>query len=365
MIDLYAQHAHIRNTIDANIRQCIDSSIFIGGDWVDSFRNKLATYLDVNYVIPCANGTDALQLAVMALDLPKESEIIVPNFSFVAPSEVVSLLGYTPVFAEVEYDTFNINYIDIEKKITNNTTAIIAVHLFGQAANMDKIMAIAQQYNLKVIEDNAQSVGATCSYKNKTMKAGTIGDIGTTSFFPTKNLGGIGDGGAVFTQDESLADKIKLLANHGAVQKYNYQMVGVNSRLDNIQAAVLDAKIDCLSHYIEKRKQVASLYYHYLQDIVGVELPIEGSGNCHTYNQFTIKSTNRNQLKSFLASNHIPSMIYYPTLITQQTAYRKYENDNTSKENYRLCDKVLSLPMHTELEEEQIVYICNKIKEGL
>lgn len=366
MVDLYGQHSKINSEINQGISDCIAKSTFIGGAEVERFAENLQALLKVNYVVPCANGTDALQLALMALELPADAEVIVPNFTFVAPAEVVALLGYTPVFAEVCAHTFNLTAESIEDKITFQTKAIIVVHLFGQAAEMTAIMALAEKYELKVIEDTAQSLGATSILADGAVKyAGTMGHIGTTSFFPTKNLGAMGDGGAVFTNDAALAYKIKMLSNHGAKEKYVYQLVGINSRLDSIQAAILNVKIKYLDSYLSQRKAAASLYFQHLKGIENLEVPFCNAVAPHTFNQFTIKVDCQQQLKKHLQSLQIPSMIYYPATLSSQVAFAKYKSKDSFPVAEKHCTTVLSLPMHTELDEEQIVFICKNVLLGL
>lgn len=366
MVDLYGQHCKINSEINQGIADCIASSTFIGGAEVEQFSENLQSLLNVNFVVPCANGTDALQLALMALDLPEYAEVIVPNFTFVAPAEVVALLGYTPVFADVCEHTFNLTAESIEAEITFQTRAIIVVHLFGQAADMAAIMALAEKYELIVIEDTAQSLGATCILHDGEVKyAGTMGHIGTTSFFPTKNLGAMGDGGAVFTNDAALAFKLKMLANHGAKEKYVYQMIGINSRLDAIQAAILNVKIKYFDSFLSQRKIAASLYFKYLQGVENLEIPFCNAATPHTFNQFTIKVNCQKELKKYLQSQQIPSMIYYPATLISQVAFAKYKPEYPLPIAEQHSTTVLSLPMHTELDEEQIVFICKNVLLGL
>lgn len=366
MVDLYGQHNKINSELHQGIADCIASSTFIGGAAVEQFAENLQALLKVNFVVPCANGTDALQLALMALDLPEYAEVIVPNFTFVAPAEVVALLGYTPVFADVCEHTFNLTAESIEAEITFQTRVIIVVHLFGQAADMTAIMALAEKYELIVIEDTAQSLGSTCVLHDGEVKyAGTMGHIGTTSFFPTKNLGAMGDGGAVFTNDAALGYKLKMLANHGAKEKYVYQMIGINSRLDTIQAAILNVKIKYLDNYLAERKKAASLYFQFLQGVENSEIPFCNAVTPHTFNQFTIKVNCRNDLKKYLQSQQVPSMIYYPATLSSQVAFVKYKTKDSYPIAEKHCDTVLSLPMHTELDEEQIVFICKNVLLGL
>jgi UDP-2-acetamido-2-deoxy-ribo-hexuluronate aminotransferase len=366
MVDLQRQHQKIRTEIDSTISKIIESSAFIKGADVHLFENSLSNYLKVNHVIGCANGTDALQIALMALDLKPGDEIIAPAFTFQATAEVVALLGLTLRLADVDERTFNISPDSIEKAITPRTRAIIPVHLFGQSANMNAIGAIAQKNSLYVIEDNAQSLGSLYKINESYHQAGTLGHIGCTSFFPTKNLGGMGDGGALFTNDNTLGARIRAIANHGMFQRYKHEMIGVNSRLDTLQAAILNIKLTYLDEYLAARQKVAKSYFNQLSGINSIILPISDNQSVHTYNQFTIQvegEGKRDALKSFLAEQGIPSMIYYPTPVHLQPAYQFFgykEGDLPVSE--KLSHKVLSLPMHPELEEEQISYICEAIK---
>jgi dTDP-4-amino-4,6-dideoxygalactose transaminase len=365
MVDLNRQHNKIRKEIDKAFAEVIDSSAFIKGPWVKRFEESLAKYLGCKHVIGCANGTDALQLALMALDLKPEDEIITPAFTFLATAEVVALMGLNLKLVDVDEQTFNISPEALAKAITPKTKAIIPVHLFGQAANMQAIMSIAKKHNLYIIEDTAQSLGADYEIDGKLQKLGTIGNIGCTSFFPTKNLGGMGDGGALYTNDDHLASRIRAIGNHGMHQRYWHELIGINSRLDSLQAAVLEVKLPHLAQSLEQRKDVANQYISKLKNIKGIELPATEPNAIHTYNQFTIKLINpawRDALKAHLAEKGIPSMIYYPIAVHQQPAYLSLgykEGDFPVSE--ALCKKVLSLPMHPELEEEQIAYICETI----
>lgn len=365
MVDLNSQHSKIRNQLNAAIAEVIDSSAFIKGVWVKRFEDSLAQYLGCKHVIGCANGTDALQLALMALNLKPGDEVITPAFTFLATAEVVALMGLTLKLVDVDESTFNISIDALEKAITSKTKAIIPVHLFGQAANMEAVMSIAQKHGIYVIEDNAQSLGAQYNINGNELMAGTIGHIGCTSFFPTKNLGGMGDGGALFTNDDVLASRIRAIGNHGMHQRYKHDMIGINSRLDSLQAAILEVKLPYLNPSIEKRKEVANSYYQKLSLVKGIVLPAVQENATHTYNQFTIKfidSSWRDKVKLYLNEKGIPTMVYYPTPVHLQPAYSNYgykENDILVSES--LCKKVLSLPMHPELDEAQIAYICETI----
>jgi dTDP-4-amino-4,6-dideoxygalactose transaminase len=329
----------------------------------------LSSFLDNSFVIPCANGTDALQIAMMALNLKEGDEIIVPSFTYVATAEVIALLNLTPVLVDVDIQTFNISISEIEKAITSKTRAIVPVHLFGQCADMENILKIAEKYNLYVIEDTAQALGSEYHFSNGLKsKAGTMGHIGCTSFFPTKNLGCYGDGGAIFTKDEQLAEKIKMICNHGQEKKYIHKLVGVNSRLDTIQASILNIKLKHLEKYNQSRIYSANLYDELLKDLKEIEIPKRSSLSSHVFHQYTliVKNNQRNQLKSYLESFGIPSMIYYPIPLNRQEAYNTICKvaGSINNTNY-LCESVLSLPMHTELLREDQVFITEKIIDFL
>ena len=361
MVDLHNQYLKIKKDIDECISNVIYSSAFINGPEVKKFREELANYLNVKHVISCANGTDALQIALMSLDLNQGDEVITPNFTFVATVEVIKLLGLKPVLVDVEKNTFNIDPKLVEKKISSKTKAIIPVHLYGQCANMKEIMELAQNNNLFVIEDTAQAIGAKCVINNIKHNAGTIGHIGSTSFFPSKNLGCYGDGGALFTNDDKLADKMQLIANHGSHKKYYHNNIGVNSRLDSIQAAILRIKLKHLDTYLDARKKAADIYDKLLSGVKEISLPVRVPYSDHVFHQYTIKvEEGRDELKLFLEQKNIPSMIYYPVPINKQDAY--YDNDEYPVSD-KLCSTVLSLPMHTELTYEQQEYICKTISD--
>lgn len=368
MVDLQKQYAHIKPEVDAAIQRVIDESAFINGGEVKLFATELAQFLEVKHLIPCANGTDALQIAMMALDMPQGAEIIVPTFNYVAAVEVIAFLGFKPVFIDANPSTFNLDVSQIEEKITKQTKAIVAVHLFGQCADMDALMAIALKHNLWVIEDNAQAIGAQyTSHAGKTQFAGTIGHIGTTSFFPSKNLGCMGDGGAIYTSDDRLAEKMQMIANHGQKKKYQYEIVGINSRLDTLQASILRVKLNNLKTYIKNRQQAAAFYDQQLNGNAWFEIPPIAKNSTHVYHQYTLHcrtASFRTELQQALAQAQIPSMIYYPSPLHLQNAYTNF---GYQKGQFpiaeMLCEKVLSLPMHTELDNEQLNYICNTIKE--
>lgn len=369
MVDLYGQYEKIKKDIDKAIQHVINSSVFIFGSEVNAFKEELQEYLGVKHVIPCANGTDALQIAIMALGLKKGSQIIVPSFNYIAAVEAIAFLGYEPVFIEVDPDTFNISTKDIESKITKNTSAILPVHLFGHCAEMDKIMDIARKHDLKVIEDTAQAIGAKYRFDDGTLKsAGTIGDVGITSFFPSKNLGCMGDGGAIFTNNDQLAEKLNLIANHGQREKYNYEIIGINSRLDNMQAAILRIKLKHLDEYIKARQTAAQYYDAAFSEVNRIKVPFRSSKSTHVFHQYTIQvpEANRDAIRQILSSKNVPSMIYYPSLIHLQNAY-KYLNykkgDLPISES--TSNRVLSLPMHTELDEEQLQYITDNVIESV
>ncbi len=364
MVDLSGQYEKIKTEIDSGIQEVIDTTEFINGTAVKKFSSELAAYLNAKYVLPCANGTDALQIALMAIGCEPGDEIITVPFTFVATVEVVALLKLKPVFTEIDPHTFNIDENRIEEKITPRTKAIVPVHLFGQSANMEKIMAIAAKHNLIVIEDAAQAIG--CDYKfssGKKQKAGTIGDIGTTSFYPTKNLGGYGDGGALITNRDDLAQKIKIICDHGSSRKYYYDAIGVNSRLDSLQAAILRVKLAHLDAYNEKRIAAAAFYNAKFNGLPGVQLPATAAYSNHVYHQYTLLiENNRDEMKEFLQSKGIPSMIYYPVPLHLSNAYKIYGyNQGDFPVSEQIASQVLSLPMHTELDEEQLNYISEHV----
>lgn len=366
MVDLQTQYQKIKPEVDAAIEQCLSSSRYIGGSQVKAFQENLEAYLGVKHVIPCANGTDALQIAMMALDLQPGDEVIVPTFTYVATAEVIALLRLKPVMVDVKADTFDITAEIVEAAITPKTKAIVPVHLFGQTCDMEGIMAVAEKHGLYVIEDNAQAIGSDYTFKNgHTQKAGTIGHIGCTSFFPSKNLGCFGDGGAMFTNDDELAKKIRMVANHGQSRRYYHDVVGVNSRLDAIQAAVLGVKLKYLDDYIAARQKAAATYDAAFADIEGITTPVRHKNSTHVFHQYTMKVANgkRDELKAHLEAKGIPAMIYYPVPLNEQKAYK---DDAVSLDSVpvtnELCACVLSLPMHTELTEEVQNYIIAGVK---
>ena len=367
MVDLKGQYDRIKTEIDTAIQSVIASTVFIRGPEVISFEEELASYLGVKHVISCANGTDALQVALMALDLKQGDEVITTNFTFIASVEVIALLGLKPVFVEPEPDTFNISPEAIEKAIGPRTRAIIPVHLFGQSADMEEILKIARKHNLFIIEDVAQATGAEYIFSDGTRKkAGTMGDMGCTSFFPSKNLACFGDGGAIFTNDDSLAKLARSITNHGSTRKYYHDDIGVNSRLDAIQAAILRVKLRYLDEYNNSRRNAASFYDRQLSNIENVISPFRSNKSTHIFHQYTLKTEHgdRDNLKNYLEERGVPSMIYYPVPMHRQKAYSFVNpGDDAFPVTNRLCDSVLSLPIHTELNIDQLKYICDNINE--
>ena len=367
MVDLKSQYEKIKTEVDAAIQNVLDNTAFINGPEVKAFQSELEKYLHVKHVIPCANGTDALQIAMMGLGLKPGDEVITADFTYVATAEVIALLGLKPVLVDVVPDTFDIDVKAIEKAITPKTKAIVPVHLFGQCADMDSIMALAKKHNLFVIEDTAQAIGA--NYKSadgSTKKAGTIGTIGCTSFFPSKNLGCYGDGGAIFTNDDALAAKIRMIANHGQSVQYIHDSIGVNSRLDSIQAAILRIKLRDLDNYAAARNKAASYYDKAFANHPKIKTPARAKFSDHVFHQYTLQlvGVDRAALREYLANKDIPAMIYYPIPLHLQKAYldpRYKAGDFPVTE--RLCETVMSLPMHTELDEETLKYITDSVLE--
>lgn len=363
MVDLYGQYLRIKEEIDHVIQDVIETSAFISGEPVKAFAGELAEYSGAKYVIPCANGTDALQIAYMALGLKAGDEVLMPAFNYVAAAEAAVLLGLKPVFVDVWEDSYNINENLLEAKITKATKAIVAVHLFGQAANMAAIMGIAEKYSIAVIEDNAQSLG--CDYifpSNVKRKTGTIGDIGINSFFPTKNLGCFGDGGAIFTNDQAIARKADMISKHGQGQKYSYEMIGCNSRLDTLQAGVLRVKLRYLMDDIKKRIDAGQLYDRLLEQVDGIVKPGKVSFSNHAFNQYVIRVKNRENVREQLKESGIPTMVYYPSPLHLQKAYAYLgyrQGDLPVSE--MLCDEVLALPIHSEITNEQQEYIIHTL----
>ena len=365
MVDLKQQYLKMKTEVDESILKVLDSSVFIGGKEVNDFGNSLASYLGAKYVIPCANGTDALQICLMALELQPGDEVITPSFTYVATAEVVALLGLKAVFADVLPDTFCMDPSSLEKLITPKTKAIIPVHLYGQAAPMEEILAIAGAHNIPVIEDNAQAIGADYTFSDGTKKkTGTMGLMGTTSFFPSKNLGCYGDGGAIITDNEALADRLKMIANHGQKVRYYHEMVGCNSRLDAIQAAILNIKLKKLDDYNSARRAAAGYYDHAFAASDKITTPFVAATNSHVYHQYTLKleGADRDALRDDLEKKGIPSMLYYPVPVHRQ---KMFGTSGISNLNLPVTDwltgRVISLPMHTELDEEQLNYITTNV----
>ncbi|MBF2709564.1 DegT/DnrJ/EryC1/StrS family aminotransferase [Flavobacterium soyangense] len=370
MVDLKSQYDKIKDTVNTSIQEVLDTNAYINGPQVHQFQKNLEEYLGVKHVIPCANGTDALQIAMMGLDLKPGDEVITADFTFAATVEVIALLQLTPVLVDVDLVNMNISIEGIKKAITPKTKAIVPVHLFGRAANMEAIMAIAKENNLYVIEDNAQAIGANCKFSDGTKKkAGTIGNVGATSFFPSKNLGCYGDGGAIFTNDDTLAHKIRGIVNHGMYERYHHDVVGVNSRLDSIQAAVLNAKLPLLDEYNIARQNAARKYTAAFEGHKNIIAPsICGICDCHVFHQYTLRIINsdRDGLMQHLLNKGIPCAIYYPIPLHLQKAYldSRYKEENFPVTN-KLVKEVISLPMHTELDDEQIKFITDSILEFL
>ncbi len=365
MVDLKSQYEKIKTEVDTGIQEVINSTSFINGPAVKEFQADLENYLHVKHVIPCANGTDALQIAMMALDLKPGDEVITASFTYVATAEVIGLLGLTPVLVDVYSDTFDINVEAIEKAITPKTKAIVPVHLFGQCADMERIMALAKKYNLYVIEDVAQAIGADYTFSDgKKAKAGTIGTIGCTSFFPSKNLGCYGDGGAMYTNDDALAKKMRMIAHHGQSVQYVHDVLGVNSRLDTIQAVVLKAKLKHLDEYAAARNKAADYYDKALANHPKIKTPTRAKNSTHVFHQYTLQlnAIDRTKLREQLAELGIPAMIYYPIPLHEQNAYK---SDRYKQGDFpiteKLCATVLSLPMHTEMDEETLKYITDNL----
>ena len=367
MVDLNRQMAPIRAEINVAIQGVLEASNFIQGEPIREFEKNLGEWVRAKHVVSCANGTDALQLAFMALGLKPGDEVMVPTFTYVATVEVIALLGLRPILLDVDSQTFNINIEDASNLVTSRTKAIVPVHLYGQCANMEEIMKFAKSYNLYVVEDTAQAIGAEVKFSDGlTRKAGTIGHIGTTSFFPSKNLGCFGDGGAIFTDSDDLAAKLKMVANHGQRVKYYHDVVGVNSRLDTIQAAILNVKLFHLHSYCEARQKSADFYDSALKNVEHVAIPFRSKFSSHVFHQYTIKVNkqySRDELKSYLAEQGIPSMIYYPLPLHEQKAYIEFmREDMEFPVSTSLCNSVLSLPMHTHLKIEEQDYIVHHIK---
>ncbi len=372
MVDLVGQYEKIKTEIDSAIQEVITTSRFINGPSVKEFQSDLEKYLGVKHVIPCANGTDALQIAMMAVGLKQGDEVITSNFTFAATVETIAFLGMVPVLVDVDPNTFNIDIKEIEKAITKKTKAIVPVHLFGQCADMEPILALAKKHNLFVIEDTAQAIGADYTFSDGTKKkAGTMGNIGTTSFFPSKNLGCYGDGGALYTNDDELAKKCRMIVNHGQSKQYFYEMLGVNSRLDSIQAAILKVKLKHLNEYAAARNKAATYYDSAFAPLslgIGaggeVKTPVRAKNSTHVFHQYTLKlnGLDRDKLKEHLASKDIPCMVYYPVPLHSQKAYLNPINEGKKYPvTNHLCASVISLPMHTEMDEDTLKYISDSV----
>lgn len=366
MVDLQTQYRRLQKEIDDAVLAVMDSTRFIGGPEVDGFKTELAEYLGAKHVIPCANGTDALQIAMMALGLKPGDEVIVPTFTYVATAEVIALLGLTPVMVDVDEETFTLDLNQVEAAIGPNTKAIVPVHLYGQCADMEGLMALADRHGIHVIEDNAQAIGSDYFFSNgRVAKSGTIGTFGTTSFFPSKNLGCFGDGGAIFTNDDELAKMAAMIASHGQSKLYTHDVVGVNSRLDAMQAAVLRIKLRHLDDFIARRIAVADKYDAAFSNIDEIKTPVRDKRSKHVFHQYTLvlNGVDRNGMKEFLQENDIPSMIYYPIPLHKQKAFVNSDSNRSFAVTEKLCDSVISLPIHTEMEAEQQDHIIEKVIE--
>lgn len=367
MVDLHSQYMQLKAEMDQRVLDCIESGAFIQGQEVKTFESNLSNYLEGTHVIACANGTDALQIALMALDLQQGDEVIVPSFTFVASVEVIALLGLKPIVVDIDERTYLMKIEDIVASLSPRTRAIIPVHLFGQCVNMKSLLNIADVRELYIIEDNAQSIGARClAPGDKNEMSGTIGHLGCTSFYPSKNLGCYGDGGAMFTRDEVIAAKLRMLANHGMQKRYYHDIIGVNSRLDSIQAAVLNIKLPHLNTYNEKRRKAADLYDQRLKDIPQITIPLRVAWSEHVFHQYTIRVADgkRDDLQTYLAGHSIPSMIYYPVPMHEQAAFNKIVRRRVPLTNTEKVSKeVLSLPMHPDLTVDQVDFVCEKIAD--
>ena len=366
MVDLMGQYSKIKNEIDRNIISTIESGRFVNGPIVKEFSENLSSYLKVKNVIPCANGTDALQIAFMALDLKSGDEIICPSWTYIATAEAAAILGIKVIFCDVDLETFNTRADIIEPHINDKTKAIVPVHLFGQSANMEEILILAKKHDLFVIEDNAQAIGANYKFSNgQIKKTGTIGHIGTTSFFPSKNLGCYGDGGAMFTNDDNLAEKMKMVANHGQNKRYYHKVTGCNSRLDSIQAAILNVKLKYLDEYNSNREKMAKTYDIGFGDLEHLNVPYRSSNSTHVFHQYTLKTSPkyRDKLIKHLTKKEIPAMIYYPVPLYKQEAFSRYVPENYTIENIeKLCSSVFSLPIHSEKENSQQDKVIDSVR---
>ncbi|SDZ82718.1 dTDP-4-amino-4,6-dideoxygalactose transaminase [Arachidicoccus rhizosphaerae] len=364
MVDLKTQYQKIKPQIDKAVIDVLESAAFIGGKPVTELAEKLANYLNVKHVVPCANGTDALQIALMALDLQPGDEVITPSFTFIATTEVVALLKIKPVFVDVDPGTFCMDIESVKNAITDKTKAIVPVHLYGQATDMEPLMQLAKAHNIAVIEDNAQAIGCDYTFSDGTVKkTGTIGDIGTTSFFPSKNLGGYGDGGAIFTDNDELASKMRIIASHGSAKRYYHEVVGVNSRLDTIQAAILGIKLPLLDEYIAARNKAAAYYDTAFEGHPNIKIPARSHYSNHVFHQYTLilENVDRDALQSYLAEQQIPAMIYYPVPGHRQQMFAAFDTNYDLPVTDYLTTRVISLPIHTELDEEQLAHITKHV----
>lgn len=365
MVDLKSQYHQLKTEIDSAIQACLNSSQFIGGNVVRDFENHLAAHLNVSHVVACANGTDALQIALMALELHPGDEVIVPAFTYVATAEVIALLGLKPIMVDVDPDTFNITAQVFEAAITPKTKAVVPVHLFGQSCDIEAIMAVAESHNIFVIEDNAQAIGSKIKLESgHWVSSGALGHITTTSFYPSKNLGAYGDGGALYTNNKSFADKIRKIANHGQSRRYYHDIIGCNSRLDSIQAAILNIKLKHLDSFEKSRQKAAQFYDEAFSSISQVVTPLRSKKSTHVFHQYTLKvpKEKRDSLQSYLKEKGIPSMIYYPLPLNKQEAFKPFVRDDlTFPITEALCDQVISLPIHTELTNDQLRHISNSV----
>ena len=367
MVDLIAQYQSIKEAVNASVLQTIESGAFINGPAVQNFKASLESYLDVKHVIPCANGTDALQIALMALGLQPGDEVIVPAFTYVATAEVIALLRLKPIMVDVDPNTFNITAAIVKAALSPKTKAVVPVHLFGQSVDMQPLIELSEKHGFYLVEDNAQAIGADYIFDTgRRQKTGTLGHVGCTSFYPSKNLGAFGDGGALFTNDTDLAATLKKIASHGQSKRYYHDCIGVNSRLDSVQAAILDIKLKKLDHYVQARQSLANYYYQNLADITALTLPKVQPNSTHVYHQFTLKVSGgqRDALQQFLKEQGVPSMIYYPVPLQAQKAFLGLGNTLGLElpVTEQLCKEVLSLPMHTEMAADQSQYICDTIR---
>ena len=369
MVDLSSQYLRLKKEIDQAVQSVFKSADFINGSEVKTFCENLSSYMNVPHVIPCGNGTDALRIALQALNIGPGDDVLLPAFTYIAPAEAAAAVGASPILVDVVPETFNIDASLIEKAITARTKAIIVVHLFGQSCDMEAIQKVANKYKLVIIEDNAQSLGSSYTFSDGcSQKTGIIGRIGATSFFPTKPLACFGDGGALFTSDSDLAEKIRLLANHGQTKKYHHKIIGSNSRLDTVQAAILNVKLKHIEEFTNRRQQLADQYNQALKDIPEIILPKKNSNSTHVYHQYTLRVQNgkRDTLKSFLAENGISSMVYYPLPVHEQEAYKWVARlSGNLTEAKQLCAEVLSIPIHSEMSDEEQSFIIETIKRFL